>query len=108
LLISHLDLAVSCYTCSPFGFSKGASAEKKAKGLLVEINNGRAAMIGIMGFVAAASVEGSVPALSGLIEHYDGEVMAPWSASDSSVPYVTEMLKFPHLDNWKYVLPSNW
>merc|ERR1712232_1309227 len=72
-------------------------------GLLAEINNGRLAMLGIMGFVSAASVEGSVPALAGKIAHYDGEVMAPWSASDSSVPYVTEMLAFPHLDSWKYL-----
>lgn len=92
----------------PFGFHKNLSDERKEKALLAEINNGRLAMIGIMGFVAAAAVEGSVPALAGLIQHYDGEVMAPWSASDSSVPYVTEMLKFPHLTDWKYTIPSNW
>jgi len=93
----------------PFGFSKKKTAEQKERGLLVELNNGRAAMIGIMGFVSAASVEGSVPALAGKIRHYDGEVMAPWSASDTSVPYVTEMLNtLPHLTDWKYVLPTNW
>merc|ERR1719247_2546225 len=36
----------------PLGFSKRASPEKKAKGLLMEVNNGRLAMIGIMGFLA--------------------------------------------------------
>mmetsp|Transcript_56907 Transcript_56907/g.100523 ORF Transcript_56907/g.100523 Transcript_56907/m.100523 type:complete len:279 (-) Transcript_56907:274-1110(-) len=91
----------------PFGFSKGASAEKKAKGLLVEINNGRAAMIGIMGFVAAASVEGSVPALSGLIAHYDGECMAPFSSTDTSLPLVSEMLSFPKLDSPAKLFPYN-
>merc|ERR1712070_1297456 len=84
----------------PFGFSKNKTPEQKERGLLVEINNGRAAMIGIGGFVSAASVEGSVPALSGLIKHYDGEVMAPFSATDASLPYVSEMLNFPHLDAW--------
>jgi len=92
----------------PFGFTKKMSDERKEKALLAEVNNGRLAMLGIMGFVSAASVEGSVPALAGKIAHYDGEVMAPWSASDASVPYVTQMLQFPHLDNIKYLVPGNW
>ena len=33
----------------PFGFSKNASPEKKAKGLRAEINNGRLAMLGRSG-----------------------------------------------------------
>jgi len=89
----------------PFGFSKKQTDEQKKRGLLVELNNGRLAMLGTMGFVSAASVEGSVPALAGKITHYDGEVMAPWSASDSSVPYVTDMLSsFPHLDSWSKII----
>merc|ERR1719454_79551 len=57
----------------PFGFSKNASPEKKAKGLLAEVNNGRLAMIGLMGFLAESAVPGSVPALSGLgIRSYSG------------------------------------
>jgi hypothetical protein len=52
-------------------------------------------MLGIMGFVSAAQVEGSVPALAGKISHYDGQVMAPFSAGDVSLPYVSEMLSFP-------------
>jgi len=63
----------------PFGFSKNASAEKKAAGLVKEINNGRLAQIGLFGFLAESKVEGSVPALTGLIKHYDGDYMAPFS-----------------------------
>jgi len=82
----------------PFGLSKNASPEKKEKGLLVEINNGRAAMLGIMAFVSEARVPGSVPALSGVgIAPCSGEVMAPFSASDN-LPFVADMLK--------YTLPS--
>jgi len=77
----------------PFGFSKNASPEKKEKGLLVEINNGRLAQIGIMAFVSEARVPGSVPGLAGLnIAPYSGECMAPWGPGDTSVPLVKEML----------------
>jgi len=79
----------------PFGFSKGKSDEAKARGLKAEINNGRLAQIGIMAFVAESKVPGSVPGLSGLgIAPYSGEVMAPFSASDAGLPFVTEMLKY--------------
>ena len=77
----------------PFGFSKNASPEAKASGLVKEINNGRLAMLGIFGFVAESKVPGSVPALSGLIKPYSGEVMAPFSAGDTILPYVENMLK---------------
>ena len=49
--------------------------DKKAKGLIAEINNGRLAMLGIMGFIAEAKIPGAVPALQGLIPAYKGEVM---------------------------------
>ena len=62
----------------PFGFTKSASAEKKAKSLIAEVNNGRLAMIGLMGFLAEGSVPGSVPALGGIIKPYSGDVMAPF------------------------------
>jgi hypothetical protein len=65
----------------PLGWSKNRSEEAKADGLVKEINNGRLAMIGIMGFLAEGKVEGSVPLLTGVIPHYDGEVMAPFSNS---------------------------
>jgi len=63
----------------PLGFSKNKSEEKKARGLKVEINNGRLAMIGILGFLAEGKVAGSVPVLSGIVKPYAGEVMAPFS-----------------------------
>jgi len=75
----------------PFGLSKKATPEKKEKGLLAEINNGRLAMIGIMAFCAEAKVPGSVPLLNGLVTPYDGETMAFFSASDN-LPLVKEML----------------
>jgi len=77
----------------PFGFSKKASAEKKAKGLLTEINNGRLAMLGIMGFVSESKVPGSVPSLNGLITPYAGEPMAFFSPADN-LPYVDAMSNF--------------
>merc|ERR1712146_328593 len=51
----------------PFKLSKNASPEKKADGLIKEINNGRLAMIGLFGFLSESQVPGSVPALSGIV-----------------------------------------
>jgi len=65
----------------PLGWSKSRSEEAKADGLKKEINNGRLAMIGIMGFLSEGKVEGSVPLLKGVIPHYDGEPMAPFAHS---------------------------
>ena len=53
---------------------------KKARGLNVEINNGRAAMLGIFGFMAASKVDGSVPALS-FIKPYAGDYMQPFEGN---------------------------
>lgn len=65
----------------PFGFSKNKSAAAKEKGLVSELNNGRLAMIGILGFLSEQKVAGSVPLLTqiGSFPHYDGEVMAPFA-----------------------------
>jgi len=77
----------------PFGFSKNKTPEQKERGLLIELNNGRLAQIGIMAFVSEARVPGSVPGLAGLnIAPYSGECMAPWGPGDTSVLYVKEML----------------
>jgi len=78
----------------PFGFSAKKTEEQKAQGLVKEINNGRLAMLGIMGFMAESKVEGSVPGLSGIVKHYSGNVMAPFSAADD-LPFVSDMLNFP-------------
>jgi len=74
----------------PFGLSKNATPEQKEKGLRAEINNGRLAQLGIMAFLAEAKVPGSVPALTGKIAPYSGEVMAPFTAADN-LPFVKEM-----------------
>jgi len=62
----------------PFGLSKNRSAEAKANGLKVEINNGRLAMIGIMGFLTAETVPGSVPMLTDIVKPYSGNYWAPF------------------------------
>ena len=60
----------------PFKLSKNASPEKKEKGRLAEINNGRLAQIGIMAFLSEGKVPGSVPALKGLIPEFSYDVMS--------------------------------
>jgi len=71
----------------PFKLSKNKSAEAKERGLLVEINNGRLAMIGILGFLQEETLPGSVPALKGIVGSYDGEVMAPFSDNILGKPF---------------------
>jgi hypothetical protein len=64
----------------PAGMSKKRTDEQKAKGLLAEINNGRLAQLGIFGFLCEQTIPGSVPALTGIVKPYAGEVMAPFEA----------------------------
>jgi len=78
----------------PFGFTGKMSAEKKEKALLAELNNGRLAQLGIMAFLAEQKVPGAVPALSGMVKPYAGEVMAPFAAGDSALPFVSDMLSY--------------
>ena len=59
----------------PFGFSKNKSAEAKAKGLKAEINNGRLAQLAIFGFLCEQTIPGSVPALTGIVKPYSGELI---------------------------------
>merc|ERR1719373_1039827 len=63
----------------PFGNHAKQTEAQKSKRLLMEINNGRLAMLGLMGFVSEATVPGSVPALKGLIAPYAGDVMQPFA-----------------------------
>jgi len=65
----------------PFGLNKKMSQEKKDKRLVMEVNNGRLAMIGIFGFMAADAVPGSVPALGSIAVPYDGDIMAPFASN---------------------------
>jgi len=65
----------------PFGLFGKMSQEKKDKRLVMEVNNGRLAMIGIFGFMAADAVPGSVPALNNIAQPYDGDIMAPFAAN---------------------------
>jgi len=68
----------------PFGLQKNMSPEKKAKSLLAEVNNGRLAMIGLMGFLSESAVPGSVPGLAGVgIRPYSGNVMIPFEGQFS-------------------------
>lgn len=64
----------------PLGWSKNRSEADKTKGRLAELNNGRLAMIGLFGFIAADAVPGSVPSLDGIAIPYSGNVMSPFEA----------------------------
>merc|ERR1719298_333909 len=78
----------------PFKLQKKMSRQTADKRLLAEINNGRLAMLGIMAFLAESKLPNSVPALGSLnIAPYSGEVMAPFSAGDAGLPFVSGMLQ---------------
>jgi hypothetical protein len=71
----------------PFGFSKNMSAEKKESRLRSELNNGRLAQIGILGFLSEQCTPGSVPLLSGIVPAYAGEPMAPFTHNVIGAPF---------------------
>jgi len=76
----------------PFNLQKKMTPEQKEKGLLAELNNGRLAMIGIIGMISA-SKGCIVPGLDSLpIPQNAGEPMAYFSAANADLPYVSDML----------------
>jgi hypothetical protein len=75
----NVHFALDLY--DPFGFSKNRSEEKKSRGRLAEVNNGRLAMLGIFGFLSADKIEGSVPALKDIAIAYDGNCMIPFEGN---------------------------
>jgi len=67
----------------PFGILPAMSEEEKERGRRVEINNGRAAMLGILG-ILTVSQGAQAPPLNYLpIPSYSGNVMAPFVADFS-------------------------
>jgi len=79
---------------NPLGLLPEQTAEQKARGLNVEVNNGRAAMLGIFGFISASKglIVPGLDAIPG-VGRYDGVYMGAFSSGDSGLPFVGKMLE---------------
>jgi hypothetical protein len=65
----------------PFGAFKKMTPEQAEKRRVIEVNNGRLAMIGLFSLLASSKLDGSVPLLTGVLPAYDGKIMAPFEAN---------------------------
>jgi hypothetical protein len=78
---------------NPFGLLPEQTEAEKARGRNVEINNGRAAMLGIFGFISASKglIVPGLDAIPG-VGRYDGVYMGAFSDGDAGLPIVQSML----------------
>jgi len=77
---------------NPIGTVAKMTPEQKEKGLLAELNNGRLAMIGIIGLISA-SKGCIVPGIDAFPQpKYAGEPMAFFSSVNADLPLVSDML----------------
>merc|ERR1712072_494158 len=78
---------------NPLGLLPEQTEEEKARGRNVEINNGRAAMLGIFGFISASKglIVPGLDAIPG-VGRYDGVYMGAFSEGDAGLPFVKSML----------------
>jgi len=81
----------------PFNLYKNMSKEDKERRLRSELNNGRLAMFGILGFLCAQTTPGSVPLLNGMVGPYTGELMAPFQGDFDIVLGGRSMMEAWHL-----------
>jgi hypothetical protein len=79
---------------NPFGLLPEQTEAQKERGRNVEINNGRAAMLGIFGFISASKglIVPGLDAIPG-VGRYDGVYMGAFSDGDAGLPFVSKMLE---------------